>query len=89
MQKLTYAAVAAIAIAMSIAIAPLLSPNAYAVKRVTVTPEECVGDPQERPRCPGQSGGTNPNREQQEEECEVTAGSNDQIVQGQQKKICD
>ena len=84
MQKLTLTVVAAIAAAIAIAIAPSLSLNAYAVK--TVTPEECVGDPQDRPRCPGQSGGNNPNREQQE--CSVTGGGG-QTVQGQQKKICD
>ncbi len=80
--KLTIAATAT-AIALALAIAPFLSPSAYAVK--TVTPEECVGDPQGRERCPGQSGGQNPNREQQE--CEVTGGGG-QTVQGQQKKIC-
>jgi hypothetical protein len=80
--KLTIAATAT-AIALALAIAPLLSLNAYAVK--TVTPEECVGDPQDRATCPGASGGTNPNREQQE--CQVTGGG-DQTVQGQQKKIC-
>jgi hypothetical protein len=80
--KLTIAATAT-AIVIAIAIAPSLSTNAYAVK--TVTPEECVGDPQGRERCPGESGGNNPNREQQE--CEVTGGG-DQIVQGQQKKVC-
>ena len=85
MQKLTLTVVAAIAAAIAIAIAPSLSLNAYAVKTVTVVPEECVGDPQDRPRCPGQSGGNNPNREQQE--CEVTGGGG-QTVQGQQKKIC-
>lgn len=84
--KLTIAATAT-AIALAIGIAPLLSPSAYAVKTVTVVPEECVGDPQGRERCPGQSGGGNPNREQQEEECEVTGGGG-QTVQGQQKKIC-
>jgi len=80
--KLTIAATAT-AIALAIAIALSLSSNAYAVK--TVTPEECVGDPQGRERCPGESGGQNPNREQQE--CEVTGGGG-QTVQGQQKKIC-
>jgi hypothetical protein len=83
--KITIATTAtALAVAIAIGVAPLLSPSAYAVK--TVTPEECVGDPQTRERCPGQSGGNNPNREQQE--CEVTGGG-DQIVRGQQKKICD
>jgi hypothetical protein len=81
--KLTIAATAT-AIVIAIAIAPSLNPNAYAVK--TVTPEECVGDPQQRSDCPGESGGQNPNREQQE--CAVTGGG-DQIVQGQQKKVCD
>ena len=82
--KITIATTAtAVAVAIAIGVAPLLSPSAYAVK--TVTPEECVNDPQSRERCPGQSGGQNPNREQQE--CEVTGGG-DQIVQGQQKKIC-
>ena len=83
MQKLTLAAVAAIAAAIAIAIAPSLSLNAYAVK--TVTPEECVGDPQGRDRCPGESGGQNPNREQQE--CSVTGGGGEP-VRGQEKKIC-
>ena len=86
--KITIATTAtAVAVAIAIGVAPLLSPSAYAVKTVTQTPEECVNDPQSRERCPGQSGGQNPNREQQEEECEVTGGG-DQIVQGQQKKIC-
>jgi hypothetical protein len=86
--KITIATTAtAVAVAIAIGMAPLLSPSAYAVKTVTVTPEECVGDPQGRERCPGQSGGGNPNREQQEEECEVTGGG-DQTVRGQQKKIC-
>ena len=82
--KLTIAATAT-AIVIAIGVAPLLSSNAYAVK--TVTPEECVGDPQGRERCPGESGGNNPNREQQEEVCEVTGGGG-QTVQGQQKKVC-
>jgi hypothetical protein len=82
--KITIATTAtAVAVAIAIGVAPLLSPSAYAVK--TVTPEECVGDPQGRDRCPGESGGNNPNREQQE--CEVTGGGG-QTVQGQQKKIC-
>jgi hypothetical protein len=83
--KLTFTAIAAMAVALAIAIAPVLSPNAYAVK--TVQEEECEGDPQERPRCPGNSAEGNPHRVQ--EECEVTAGSNDHIVQGQQRKVCD
>ena len=36
--------------------------------------------------CPGNSGDNNPNREQQE--CDVTAGSNDKRVEGQFKKEC-
>jgi hypothetical protein len=73
-----------IAAVLAIAIAPSMSTDASAKK--TVQPEECVGDPQDREECPGASGGGNPNREQQE--CEVTGGG-DQIVQGQQKKVCD
>ena len=84
--KLTIAATAT-AIVIAIGVAPLLSSNAYAVKTVTQEPEECVGDPQGRERCPGESGGNNPNREQQEEVCEVTGGGG-QTVQGQQKKVC-
>jgi len=76
-----------IAAVLAIAIAPSLTPDASAVK--TVQPEECTqdtGGADLGETCPGQSGGNNPNREQQE--CEVTGGG-DQIVQGQQKKICD
>jgi hypothetical protein len=73
-----------IAAALALVVAPSLSSSAFAVK--TVTPEECTGDPQARAECPGESGGTNPNRAQ--EECTVTGGG-DQIVQGQQKKVCD
>ncbi len=69
--------------ALALIVAPTLSSSAFAVK--TVQEEECVGDPQGRDRCPGQSGGNNPNREQQE--CAVTGGGG-QTVQGQQKKIC-
>ena len=69
-------------VVMVLAVAPLAT-SVDAKK--TVQDEECIGDPQSRDRCPGQSGGNNPNREQQE--CEVTGGGG-QIVQGQQKKIC-
>jgi hypothetical protein len=74
-----------VAAVLATTIAPLLSPNASAVKNEQE--EECEGDPQERDECPGESGGQNPNREQQE--CDVTAGSNDKRVEGQFKKECD
>jgi hypothetical protein len=74
-----------VAAILAVAIAPSLSPNASAVKNEQE--EECQGDPQEREECPGESGGQNPNREQQE--CDVTAGSNDKRVEGQFKKECD
>ena len=70
-------------VVIAVAVAPLATSAAYAVK--TVTPEECLGDPQSRSECPGESGGNNPNREQQE--CAVTGGGG-QTVQGQEKKIC-
>jgi hypothetical protein len=74
-----------IAAVLAIAIAPSLNPDASAVKEEQE--EECLGDPQEREDCPGESGGQNPNREQQE--CDVTAGSNDKRVEGQFKKECE
>ena len=83
---LALSAIAAMVV-MVVAVAPLAT-NVDARKTVTVVPEECVGDPQGRDRCPGESGGNNPNREQQEEQCEVTGGGG-QTVQGQQKKICE
>jgi hypothetical protein len=76
-------AIAVASVVIAVAVAPLATSAAYAVK--TVTPPDCIGDPQEREECPGESGGQNPNREQQE--CEVTGGGG-QIVQGQQKKVC-
>jgi hypothetical protein len=86
MQKITLAAVAAIAVATAMAIAPLLSPNAYAVKTVIDTPPECAGDPQQREDCPGHSE-RGASRDQIEAECSVTGGG-DQPVRGQEKKIC-
>jgi hypothetical protein len=74
-----------VAAILAVVTAPSLSPNASAVKEEQE--EECQGDPQERDECPGESGGQNPNREQQE--CDVTAGSNDKRVEGQFKKECD
>ncbi len=85
MQKLTLAATAAaMAVVIAIAIAPSLSLNAYA--RKTVTEEECLGDPQQREECPGNSAEGNPHRVQQE--CSVTGGGGDP-VRGQEKKLCD
>ena len=82
--KLTIAAaVTAIAVALSVAIAPALFTQAEAKK--TVTPPTCEVDPQEREECPGESGGRNPNREQIE--CSVTGGGGDPVP-GQQKKVC-
>jgi hypothetical protein len=75
-------AIAVTSVVIAVAVAPLAT-SAYAVK--TVTPPECEGDPQGRSECPGESGGQNPNREQQE--CAVTGGGG-QTVQGQEKKIC-
>jgi hypothetical protein len=69
--------------ALALIVAPTLSSSAFAVK--TVTPPDCIGDPQDREECPGESGGNNPNRDQQE--CAVTGGGG-QTVQGQQKKVC-
>jgi hypothetical protein len=78
-------AIAVASVVIAVAVAPLATSAAYAVK--TVTPEECLqnGEPTGRSECPGESGGQNPNREQQE--CEVTGGGG-QTVQGQQKKVC-
>jgi hypothetical protein len=78
-------AIAVPSVAIALAVAPLVT-SAYAVK--DVQEEECLqnGEPRNGSECPGQSAGQNPNREQQE--CEVTAGSNDHIVEGQQKKVC-
>jgi hypothetical protein len=77
-----------VAAALAIALAPSLAPDASAVKEEQE--EECTqdtGGADLGERCPGQSGGQNPNREQQE--CDVTAGSNDQRVSGQYKKLCE
>jgi hypothetical protein len=78
MNKSTIFLTIGVAAALALIVAPSLSSSAFAVE--TVTPEQCLGDPQDRATCPGQSGGTNPNREQQE--CSVTGGGG-QIVQGQ------
>ena len=82
--KLTIAALAAIAVAMAFAVVPALTSAAYATK--TVTEEECIGVGGDFEECPGESGGRNPNREQQE--CSVTGGGGDP-VRGQEKKLCD
>lgn len=83
--KLIFLALGVAAI-LAVAIAPALNPNAYAVK--TQQDRECKQDPggDKGEDCPGKSAENNPNREQQE--CDVTAGSNDKRVEGQFKKEC-
>lgn len=66
---------------------PALNFNVNAVKNQQDA--ECsqdTGNADLGEECPGNSGGNNPNREQQE--CSVTAGSNDKPVKGQEKKVC-
>jgi hypothetical protein len=71
-----------VAAALTLVVAPTLSSSAFADKTVT---QECTqGGRDLGTTCPGESGGQNPNRN---EECSVTGGGGD-IVQGQQKKIC-
>jgi hypothetical protein len=71
-----------VAAALTLVVAPTLSSSAFAVKTTT---QECTQNGQViGTTCPGQSGGQNPNRD---EECSVTGGGGD-TVQAQQKKIC-
>jgi hypothetical protein len=85
----TKALVLAIGIAaiLTVAIGPTMNFDVNAVK--TQQDRECSQDPGEGGSgedCPGRSAENNPNREQQE--CDVTAGSNDKRVEGQFKKEC-
>ncbi|HZD35641.1 MAG TPA: hypothetical protein VE130_10585 [Nitrososphaeraceae archaeon] len=72
---------------MTVAIAPIMSANIHAVK--TEQERKCTQDPggDKGEDCGGQSAEHNKNREQQE--CDVTAGSQDHRVQGQYKKLCE
>jgi hypothetical protein len=85
----TKALIMAIGIAaiLAVAIGPAMNFNVDAVK--TQQDRECTQDPGGGPGgedCPGNSAESNKNREQQE--CDVTAGSNDKRVEGQFKKEC-
>ena len=77
-----------IASILAVAISSTLNINTYAVKNEQE--RECTQDPGGGPGgedCPGNSAENNKNREQQE--CDVTAGSNDKRVKGQFKKLCE
>ena len=77
-----------IASILAVAISSTLNINTYAVKNEQ--DRECIQDPGGGPGgedCPGRSAEKNKNREQQE--CDVTAGSNDKRVKGQFKKLCE
>jgi hypothetical protein len=72
---------------LAVAIGPAMNFSVDAVK--TEQDRECsqdTGNADLGEDCPGNSGDNNPNREQQE--CDVTAGSNDKRVEGQFKKEC-
>jgi hypothetical protein len=72
---------------LAVAMGPTLNLNVNAIKtQQDAEYSHDTGNADLGEECAGNSGGNNPNREQQE--CSVTAGSNDKPVKGQEKKEC-